>query len=114
MAPAASHLILIQVHRTPDGAVSDFEFRVVGEYLNERTAEPHAGRRLSSFAGKGPGSKIWRSYLTVVETAQPLRVSLDYVGPLQSLSRSDEIYLPLSDATPGRVDYVLVAVLLDA
>ena len=102
------HLILVEVIRdTADFSFQDFRFRLVGSYVDERMRDRYVGRRLSEIEGKGPGTAIWETYQWVERKKMPKSISLNYVGPMNNIKNSQEIFLPLS-SNGSRVDYILV------
>lgn len=107
------HVILTEVLRTGDERrFEDYRFRVIGTYIDERLRRRYTGRRLSELDGKGPGSKVWAAYGDVRAEMAPMVRSLDYVGPMENLKQTRELYLPLSDSDQ-RVDFVVVVLVFE-
>ena len=89
--------------------VTDFRFRLVGTYIDDRVKDSYTGRRLSEIEGKGAGSDVWAAYCEVEATGKPKVLSLNYIGPMDGIQKSWEIFLPFS-ATGERVDFILVLI----
>ncbi len=114
--PLLPHLLMVEVLRSgqdPDlpgsNAVTDFKFRLVGTYIDDRVKESYTGKKLSEIEGKGPGSDVWAAYSEVEATRKPKVLSLNYIGPMDGIQNSWEIFLPFS-RTGERVDFILVLI----
>lgn len=106
MKAALPHVVLTRVHRDP----LDFEFRIIGEHIQERIRRNQTGTRLSTTSDSAHGSRLWSCYETAVRERAPFVATLPYVGRMERLKRTVEMYLPMADAE-GTISHVLVAVL---
>lgn len=104
-------ITIIEIKRTLDGHVVDFEFLYVSSGSKTKFNRAPVGQSLSSLAGKGPGSQIWAAFNEVAMRGFPLYVSLPYVGPSAGYLQSKEIFLPLF-GTKSDVNFVLAGVIL--
>jgi hypothetical protein len=104
------HIVLVQVLRDPETlAFEDFEFRLLGAYLDDRMLASYRRKKLSELPHKGPGSEVWKAYMEVVRTKKPLTIRQNYIGTAQHIKNAFEIYLPLSN-TGELVDFVYVVI----
>ena len=102
------HLILVEVVRDDiDDRFEDFRFRLIGTHVEERMRDRYTGRRLSEIPGKGPGSEVWDTYYLVKCDKKPKQISLNYIGPMDNIRSTNEIFLPLS-SKEDRVDFIVV------
>jgi hypothetical protein len=99
------HVILIDVLREP----LDFRYRLIGTITEEHMAEPYTGRRLSEISHQRAPSRIWSCCERVVESQQPLRSDIPYVGPKQDFTTIEDIMLPLA-SDGATVDMIFVVV----
>lgn len=68
---------LIVVERLPDG---DFRYRLLGTEVDRFTRTSYTGKRTSEIQGHGPGNRIHALYVATLTLAQPVGMSLPYVG----------------------------------
>lgn len=107
------HVILVEVVRNElDQAFEDFKFRLIGTHVEERMRDRYTGRKLSEIEGKGPGSEVWETYCAVKKEKKPMAISLNYIGPMENIKESREIFLPLSSRN-SQVDFILVGLLFE-
>lgn len=107
------HLLMVEVDRDDeDLGVRDFRFRLLGTYIDRHVKGCYTGRKLSEIEGKGPGSALWRAYCAVEREKRPKVLSLNYIGPVDGIRRSWEIFLPFS-ASGERVDFVMVLIVFE-
>ena len=105
------HVILVEVLRDDlHQSFEDFRFRLIGTYVEDRLRDRYTGRRLSQIDGKGPGSKVWETYVAVEHDKKPKVITQNYVGPQDNIKGTQEIFLPLS-SNGNRVDFILVGLL---
>ncbi|TQV76101.1 PAS domain-containing protein [Denitrobaculum tricleocarpae] len=107
------HLLMVEVVRDgQDQPFKDFRFRLVGTYIDDRVKDSYTGKRLSEIEGKGPGSEVWNAYSEVEASGTPKLLSLNYIGPMDGIKKSWEIFLPFS--IQGEcVDFILVLIEFD-
>lgn len=107
------HIILVEVLRNElDRTFQDFRFRLIGTHVEERMRERYTGLKLSEIDGKGPGSEVWETYCAVKKEKKPKAVSLNYVGPMENVKESREIFLPFSSGG-SQVDFILVGLIFE-
>ncbi len=107
------HVILVEVLRNElDKTFQDFKFRLIGTHVEERMRDRYTGRRLSEIEGKVPGSDVWETYCAVKKEKKPKAISLNYVGPMENVKESREIFLPFSSGG-YQVDFILVGLIFE-
>lgn len=107
------YVILVEVVRNElDRTFQDFKFRLIGTHVEERMRDRYTGRRLSEIEGKGPGSEVWETYCAVKKEKKPKAISLNYVGPMENVKESREIFLPFSSGG-NQVDFILVGLIFE-
>ncbi len=105
------HVILVEVLRdATQRHFEDFRFRLIGTYVEDRMRDRYTGLRLSEIKGKGPGSKVWETYTAVRQEKRPKMITQNYIGPMDNIKGTQEIFLPLS-SNGSRVDFILVGLL---
>ena len=87
------YVMLIEVLRDP----LDFRYRLIGTEVVAISHADYTGRRFSELQGKGPGSVVWLSCETVLESGEPASVLPPYVGPDRHVHCTENLLLPLSD-----------------
>ena len=104
---ALPNIVLIEVRREP----LDFLYKVVGSVIVDHSAKPFTGQWMSDIPERRKPSAPWRNCEKVVETGEPSRSTIPYVGPHQEFLETSQITLPLSSTDDDKdVTHLLLAI----
>lgn len=97
------NIVLFEVRTEP----RDFYYRLIGSNVDQHNSDAFTGRVMSELSGKGPGSKVWDFFSSVIDTRAPAIREMPYVGRYKDFERIEIMALPLrGDAK--RNDHILV------
>lgn len=89
----------------------DFRFRVIGDSARSVFFDNYTGQALSALAHVEADGPLMRNFRKAVQTGEPVRAPVEYVGPNQDLVMHDEVILPLANDL-GDVTHLMVWVVL--
>lgn len=96
-------LVLFEVRTDP----RDFYYRLIGSNVDQHNSDAFTGKVMSELPGKGPGSKVWDFFSSVIDTGNPAIREMPYVGRNKDFERIEIMVLPLrGDAKKN--DHILV------
>ena len=97
------NIVLFEVRTEP----RDFYYRLIGSNVDQHNTDAFTGRVMSELSGKGPGSKVWDFFSSVIDTGEPALREMPYVGRNKDFERIEIMALPLrGDARKN--DHILV------
>lgn len=85
------HVIILEILQNP----FDFQYRLVGTAISERSNKDYTGMKLTEIEGRGPGSNIWSILDAVRVSQEPTYHSVPYVGPSKDFLKLNDLFLPL-------------------
>lgn len=96
-------MMLKDVQRDP----LDFRYRLVGTGLRTHLTTDWTGRLMSEVEYQRPPSTIWDYHKQVAETAEPLFIKPNYVGPHKDYLTIESAMLPLAE-DHRNVDMIMI------
>jgi len=87
------HVIVLDVAHNP----RDFRYRMIGTTVEYHMRGNQTGQWFRNNADKAPGSTIWSTVNTVVDTGLPVTSEIPYVGPHKDFTITEDVIMPLSD-----------------
>lgn len=105
LIPVLPNIVLFSVKTDP----LDFIYKVIGENALRNFTSNFTGKALSTLPGKGPGSKVFDTFTSIIETKMPNLLKVPYVGPNKDFKTIHTLALPFASDREN-VDQIMVVV----